>query len=261
MSRQFQSAAFLAVFSLSLSTTGCFNTRGEDFCERQVELSCRMYYQCCNAAERNVIGGGWGIYRTEAECKSENTKLSCGSYAKYSDAVNSGRATWDSGAADSCLSKQDEAVKACDIEDYYDALEQDCEMSDIVQGEVGKGDACYLDIECEDKGRCEVEREDNELTMEGECMRMPQVGDPCDDGECARDLYCEFDGESTCRALKDDGESCDYDSECESYNCDYSDSTCSSLSAQKYDICEGGDRGLFGISFASPALSSGIDLE
>jgi hypothetical protein len=70
----------------------------------------------------------------------------------------------------------------------------------------------------------------------GECVRPPNVGEPCPSYYCAPGAYCPYDT-MVCVATKPNGSSCDVSDECSEGNC--RDLVCGAPSIASQALCTG----------------------
>jgi hypothetical protein len=240
------------------SSCGLFFPFGLDaLADTRIGAICRFAYNCCTPAERAVFLNS-PPFKDEGACRAEaaeDRNFGGGFYTQdliAKDAVARGAAEYDGEAAERCSRAQLEAMNACDPEAVFNSAGQidfvkfsflvdptDAECFALAQrsfarGLVDDGDECFSDIDCADFGVC-VPEEGNEdtLTTAGECLKPHEDGDECIDARpCAPGLLCqqpEGGGTPVCSepVLKDDGEDCFQNAECESGLCEQNESgTC-----------------------------------
>src|SRR5690349_18698763 len=89
--------------SLAASCNFFLPFNADQACETQVRALCHFAYSCCNATERDVLGGfGVGGFRSEGECVNElieNGGAECGNALEVQDAISQGRFEYDGALA------------------------------------------------------------------------------------------------------------------------------------------------------------------
>jgi hypothetical protein len=104
-----------------------------------------------------------------------------------------------------------------------DIVEQSFDLQFQCRAPAKLGETCGVGV----PGQCDAGQfcagiKLGEEDVEGTCEELPGDGQPCADaglgeaGVCALDAFCDGD---TCRALRDNGESCSVDAQCWSENC------------------------------------------
>lgn len=197
------------------------------------KVSCSKIFECCTSAEvmaqfANITYNNQPI-TTEQQCEDFTGGLFAGLLTPdYKASIAAGRIDYDADAAGECLDAA--ANLSCSA---YSMLSTNtsvgCDTPFIIP-KVGDGGGCTQDYECT-SGFCDGASD----TADGTCAAMPTAGQACT-GTCAHGLFCSYDQTAmmeTCQPVKANGETCDYDSQCSSDNCD--GGSC----ADKPQVCDG----------------------
>jgi hypothetical protein len=220
-----------------------FPYQPDQLCKTQIRAVCHYAFACCNAAEREVIGGFFGLgvdvsqFRNETECLEESFERNgaCGNAYVVADAVAGKRFQYDQVLAEKCTKPTIDALNSCSTQVLLDLTldgpDKDCK--DVQGFAFGKGlvkdkDPCFAAFECaEDDSICDIDDDDpfdNETTVTavGECQAPLKEGDDCVDDEdpqfngfCEKGTFCDFVDEE-CKQIEvgDKGDPCFQDIEC-----------------------------------------------
>lgn len=246
--------AAMSVFALLLVSCSLF-TPSSNYIDKLVALQCKVWYQCCNAAEREELNVHHNAaqlgFVDEASCRDKMGIYSRNIVEHQTESVDKGRATWLQAEADACLQKIEDAANECDYHNFL-VHSLSCPAEIFIEGEVEENGLCFADVDCANGGVCELGtgNDDNEpsgynpefVTHKGECMMPPGEGEACG-AWCGRYHFCS---ENTCVPRKEVGAPCE---NLDRYECRVGrcvSEVCSvepySSAQREYDICKGDDQ-------------------
>jgi hypothetical protein len=212
-------AQVFAILTALTLASGCSKQKPSDICARRAIAACSFLYGCCEPLERYQLAdldgldptGGIDLDEgssfviqvndepTESGC--ENVfEAQCNTMLAYLNAAaDEGRITLDDAAIDACLKPLEDAVDSCEPNAFFnydgDVPEQCTKM---ITGTVVGGGDCYSRVECAAEGSiCEPPPEMGPQPeapirkLTGVCSAPPQLGQACENGQCAPSLYCD----------------------------------------------------------------------
>jgi hypothetical protein len=217
-------ASVLALLALGCGSSSGSNGGGggvpvEQFPQKYAEAICGQNFKCCDASE---LAG-----KTMSGCVSSNQSGLTLFVSIINDSVAKGRSGYSAQQMGACIA----SLKALSCDDFKKQTgENQAACMAAITPKVALGGACQGDFECiggvcpdGDPGTL------SGMPMDGTCVTAPveaAIGQSCANGPCASG-YCD-PADSTCKALKGAGESCDPNSlagECAN-TCDMNTSKC-----------------------------------
>jgi hypothetical protein len=206
----------------------------EQLGRRTGEVMCGKMAECCTAAEfMDEVG-----VANESACNALFGGFIDGFLTPVLvDSVEAGRLVYHGDRFAACL----EAMAEMSCAELHGGMADDLGFAgcdDPFEGQVADGEACANDVDCV-SDHCSGDSVDLDGNpMLGTCGREPGAGDPCDDGECADDAWCDrTTATATCRAPLPDSSTCSSDDQCQSGRClgaDQGDGSCGTAA-----VCDG----------------------
>jgi hypothetical protein len=154
-----------------------------------------------------------GQAKDHAACRAANLGFENRLNASQLDAIQRGRAKYNSGKAQDCLDGI--AGRSCDTTSQaYRELPAAC--AEAITGTLGDGEKCAVDEECGSQV-CDVPSCDAACCL-GTCFgatvaARAKVGESCEVADCEASAYCDSVS-TTCVAVKGAGASCQGSDEC-----------------------------------------------
>jgi hypothetical protein len=205
---------------------------------------CGKVFQCCTAQEREENLGV--SVESEEECESEQFGPAfAGALSKYTKAVERGTVTYNEDAAEACSQQmsQQSCSEFAASEGMFSENRAGC--SDVFVPQLDEGDSCQDDIECK-TGFCKrkVNEDGSFDDTERTCAKPPGEGQPCFNGKCQGDYYCDTSSaplpeDWICKEKKDAGESCQNGNRCKSGKCEQVDGAMECIEPTKQTLCSG----------------------
>lgn len=189
----------------------------EDLPAAIAEMYCAQVFACCTTDERTspAVIPQLDVppdIPDEPACVAYMTELmqSGGRHADMQEPINFGTVEYDAERAAACVAQY--AALACPAFGLDLADARDLRSCSPYVGTKGEGEGCYIDEQCT-TDYCEF--------LSGQCQVKPAVGEACPDFVCAEGSYCDWQGDSTCKAKLGDGESCADGEACASGFCEF----------------------------------------
>jgi hypothetical protein len=223
----------LAVFTMILAACGGGGGSGgvapDQIASEVAKVTCTRLFECCTTPElmQEALGA-----KTEAECESIFAGFGTIVFNVIKDSIAAGRVKYDGDALGTCL----DVVAGATCSEFskqrrndYTSASSGCK--DPFDGQVAANGACANDVDCV-SNYCSGDSVDfnGNVTM-GTCKPAPTAGNPCDNGDCAENAWCNA---GMCAAPKADGMPCSLDDECASDSCTGTPSQCASSA-----VCDG----------------------
>jgi hypothetical protein len=208
----------------------------EELATRQTQAFCERMFRCCDLADFADAYFVTTIEECELRLRPPELRLK-----RFHRGIELGRLVYHPERMERCLSL---LGQSCETPVGSHGENQGVVSLDLValacddpfEGLVENGGTCAIDEECaSDLCDGDVLDSNGQGIIEGTCVAMPQLGDPCIEGRCTPGLWCHIDevdhDKRICAARLPDGAACVHAAQCGSNNCpanDQGERVCSS---------------------------------
>jgi hypothetical protein len=200
----------------------------DELATRQTQAFCERTFRCCDLADFADAYELTTIEECELRLRPPELRLK-----RFRRAIELGRLVYHPERMERCLSLLGQSCETPvgahgENQGVYSLELVELACDDPFEGLVQSGGTCAIDEECA-SNLCDGDVLDSngQGIIEGTCVPMPQLGDPCIEGQCAPGLWCRIDeldhDTRTCAARLPDGAACVDAGQCSSNNCPRND--------------------------------------